>query len=185
MPVPSGPLTGKLLLATPALVDPNFHRTVVLLCAHNEDGAFGLVINRPLKADLIDHLPQWRHRAASPPRVFEGGPVQRDVALALARVTAVPAELWTGVSEAVGLVDLSREPEEFPELEELRIFSGYAGWGASQLESEIEQDSWFVVESEDGDAFSREPEALWSTVLRRQPGRLAMFTHFPGDPQQN
>ncbi len=182
-----GSLTGWLLVASPALDDPNFHRTVVLVCAHEEGGAFGVVLNRPLEADLLDHLPQWRHLASSPAVIFFGGPVGTDgaVGLGLTRPGAA-GEGWTAVTDRLGLFDLGRAPEEMAgSLERFRVFSGHAGWTAGQLEAEIERESWFVVDSEPGDPFSREPQRLWREVLRRQPGRLAMFADFPVDPAVN
>ena len=184
-------LAGSLLVASPALLDPNFHRTVVFVCAQERGeeggGTFGVVLNRPLEADVLDHLPQWRHRASSPAVIFEGGPVGRDGALGLGRIgDAPPAEGWTAVTDRVGLLDLGRSPEELGEaLEQVRVFSGHAGWGVGQLEAEIAAQDWFVVDSEPGDPFTREPDRLWREVLRRQPGRLAMFADFPVDPAVN
>jgi putative transcriptional regulator len=180
-------LVGKLLVATPLLQDPNFWRSVVLVCQQNEDGFLGLILNRPLEAEVAEHLPDWQHLASAPPRIFEGGPVQREVAIGLARhAPGDPGEGWTAVDGDLGLLDLSGDPaDQWGDLQELRVYSGYAGWAAGQLEGEIEEQAWFVVDAEPGDPFCEECERLWQRVLRRQPGRLAMFATFPPDPAMN
>ena len=180
-------LTGRLLIASPTLLDPNFARTVVFMCAHGDEGAFGLVINRPLEADVLDHLPEWQRLASSPAVIFSGGPVEPDSAVALGCVRGeTAAEGWSGVTDELGVFDLRAGPDLLGDsLERVRVFSGHAGWGAGQLEAEIEEEGWFVVDAEPGDPFSREPERLWREVLRRQPGRLAIFADFPVDPSVN
>jgi len=107
--------TGRLLVATPALLDPTFKRTVVLLCAYEQEGTFGVVLNRPLESDVLDHLPAWRHVAASPAVIFEGGPVGLDGALGVGRIGATPpAEGWTGVAGSVGLLARGAAPPARP-----------------------------------------------------------------------
>jgi putative transcriptional regulator len=184
----AGNLTGKLLVASPALRDPNFERTVIYLCAHSEDGAFGLIVNRPLGHSAIrDHLPQWMEHVARPAVFFRGGPVEATAAFGLARTgPQPPREGWLAVTEGVGLLDLGLDAGGIAgDLTGLRLFSGYSGWGAQQLEGELAQDAWFVVDSSPDDLFTTEPDTLWREVLRRQHGRLAMFAYFPSDPAAN
>ena len=180
-------LAGQLLVATPALLDPNFRGSVVLICEHNDEGALGVILNRPLEAELGEHLPDWQHLASDPPQIFEGGPVQREVALAVGRHT--PGEVgsdWTPVTDEIGLLDLDSEPADlWGELQELRVFSGYAGWSTEQLEGELDQQAWFVVDAERDDPFSADPGDLWERVLRRQGGSLSTFADFPDDPPLN
>lgn len=180
-------LAGKLLVATPKLVDPNFHRTVVLLLSHDEAGAFGVVLNRPLELAVAEVLPGWQRLAREPAVVFLGGPVETKRALALARCgAAVPAEGWTRLSGEIGLVDLTLPPVGPGDgIADLRVFTGYAGWGEGQLEGEVAEDDWFVVEARPADAFSKTPESLWREVLLRQPGQVAMYAFFPTDPFAN
>lgn len=185
-----GALTGRLLVATPQLEHEQFRRTVVLLLDHGEDGALGVVVNRPTDVDVDAVLPAWQPFVTVPGRLFQGGPVALDSALG---VVAVPgdatAEEPLGVRRVVGslgLVDLDTPPEVVvPEVSGLRIFAGYAGWGPGQLEAEIVTGSWYVVESEPRDAFSDRPEDLWAEVLRRQGGDLALVASFPDDPAMN
>lgn len=181
-------LAGKLLVATPGLEDANFRRTVVFVCLHSAEGALGLVLNRPLPpAAIAEHVPAWERYVTPPVVVFVGGPVERTAALALALAHGdTPESGWTPLSDRIGLLDLGREPGEVGgSLAALRIFSGYAGWGAGQLDGEVEAGGWFVVDALPGDAFSAAPESLWREVLRRQPGQLAMFAHYPDDPSAN
>ena len=181
-------LTGKLLVASLRIVEPTFFRTVVLMCAHDENGALGIVINRPLKTEAVaSHLPQFEDLARDPVCVFHGGPVESTAALALGRwkpVLDIPAPKM--VLGRTGLLDLSTPAAELtPHLEEVRLFAGYAGWSGGQLEEELAQESWFVVDAVEEDPFSPAPESLWRTVLRRQPGKLAMFAWAPRDPAVN
>jgi putative transcriptional regulator len=181
-------LAGKLLIATPLLDDPNFRRTVVYLCAHGPEGAFGLVVNRPVEQVAIaDHLPQWLEFVSAPSVFFKGGPVEPAAAFGLARCReTAPPEGFAPLDAGVGLIDLGRAPVEYgPELRDLRLFTGYAGWGAGQLEGEIREDAWFVVEAEPADLFTAHPGGLWRAVLGRQRGELAMFEHFPDEPGLN
>jgi putative transcriptional regulator len=180
-------LTGRLLVATPALTDPNFDRSVVLLLDHDEEGSLGVVINRPTPVDVEDVLPDWAKLATAPAVVFQGGPVAMDSALCLAAIPggAEPAgfRLVHGVA---GLIDLDTPAGQLAaDVGSLRIFAGYAGWGPGQLEGELADGAWYVVESEPGDAFSADPERLWRAVLRRQRGELAMVATYPEDPTLN
>ena len=186
-------LTGKLLLATPALKDPNFHRAVVLVLNHDDDGALGVVVNRPLNVDVAAVLPGWQPFTTAPGKLYQGGPVALDSALGLVAVPGARPEPL-GVRKvfgsvglgSVGLVDLDAPPEVVAaELAGLRIFAGYAGWSASQLEAEIAEGSWFVLPAESRDPFTDSPGKLWSDVLRRQGGDLALVASFPEDPSLN
>jgi putative transcriptional regulator len=192
---------GSLLIATPALEDPTFHRSVVLLLDHDEEGALGVVVNRPTEVDVGAVLPDWQAYAGAPGVVFHGGPVDLDSALALGAVRSVvhgPSGLmvpetagsdllgWRRVIGDLGLVDLDAPPELIvPALDSLRIFAGYAGWGSGQLEDEVTEGAWWVVPAEPRDAFAHAPEALWRSVLRRQPGDLALLSTYPEDPALN
>ncbi|MGH3328701.1 MAG: YqgE/AlgH family protein [Streptomycetales bacterium] len=180
-------LTGRLLVATPVLSDPNFDRAVILLLDHDEDGTLGVVVNRPTSVDVTDVLPPWSDLATRPGVVFQGGPVALDSALGLAAVPGSAEPLgWRRVHGGIGLVDLDAPPLVLAaELGSLRIFAGYAGWGPGQLEDELEEGAWYVVDSEPSDAFSVAPGQLWRTVLRRQRSDLALVATYPDDPALN
>ncbi|MER5304359.1 MULTISPECIES: YqgE/AlgH family protein [Streptomyces] len=180
-------LTGRLLVATPALSDPNFDRAVVLLLDHDEEGSLGVVLNRPTPVDVADILEGWGDLAGTPGVVFQGGPVSLDSALGVAVIPGEEGPLgWRRVHGAIGLVDLEAPPELLASaLGSLRIFAGYAGWGPGQLEDELVEGAWYVVESEPGDVSSPDPEQLWRAVLRRQRSELAMVATYPDDPSLN
>lgn len=193
-------LTGRLLVATPALADPNFDRAVVLLLDHDEEGSLGVVLNRPTPVDVADILEGWGELAGAPGVVFQGGPVSLDSALGVAvipgdeglspasRRRAAKGEPigFRRVHGAIGLVDLETPPELLASaLGSLRIFAGYSGWGPGQLEDELGEGAWYVVESEPGDVSSPDPEQLWRAVLRRQRSELAMVATYPDDPSLN
>ncbi len=181
-----GSFAGKLLLASPQLLDPNFRRSVVLVCVHDENGALGLVLNRPLPVSVPDALPDWGDHASEPAVMFAGGPVEPSLVNGLGFSRGTMGAEWTPVSRGVGLIDLSRGPDAVAaEVERLRLFVGYSGWGPSQLEAEVMRDDWFVVEPFAGDAFTLEPHDLWRDVLRRQPDPLVMYSTFPLDVSSN
>ena len=181
-------LTGRLLVATPALRDPNFERTVVLIVAHEDGGALGVVLNRATEVQVSEVLGAWGGLAGEPAVVFEGGPVAPEAAICLARARPGAGELdgFNRVSGAVGTVDLSGDPDTMREaLVGVRVFAGYAGWSPGQLENEIETGSWFVFDALPSDAFAVRPDDLWPMVLRRQGGLMAAVAHFPADPTMN
>jgi putative transcriptional regulator len=192
-------LRGRLLVATPSLLEPTFARTVILLLEHTAaDGALGVVLNRPSTAAIAEVLPAVEPVVSVPPVVFGGGPVSPNTAIALGRlrptadaVVDVAGEVGTGMPWAPVLpplvtVDLDADPALLAAgLSALRVFAGYAGWSAGQLEGEIEEGSWYVVESLAGDAFVPDPDRLRPAVLRRQGWPLAAAAHSPPDPRLN
>lgn len=181
-------LVGRLLVATPSLRDPTFHRTVILLLDHGDEGALGVALNRPMEVEVSAVLPPWQPWTTAPGVLFQGGPVALDSALGLVGVpgdSPEPAGVRR-IGGALGLVDLDVEPESVvPSLSGLRIFAGYAGWESQQLESEIAEGSWYVVDAEARDAFTDQPAHLWRAILRRQSGDLALVASFPDDPDLN
>jgi putative transcriptional regulator len=190
-------LTGRLLVATPALADPNFDRAVILLLDHDDQGTLGVVLNKPTPVEVGSILEPWAAYAGEPGVVFQGGPVSLDSALALgvipgesgkepARQARAEPLGWRRVHGAIGLVDLETPPELLARaLGSLRIFAGYAGWSPGQLERERQRGAWYVVDSEPGDVSSPHPEGLWRAVLRRQRSKLAMIATYPDDPSLN
>jgi putative transcriptional regulator len=176
------------LVAAPPLVDPNFDRTVVLMLEHGEEGALGIVLNRPGETPLEDVLPEWRALATDPTQVFLGGPVSPDSVIALVRGGTLEngIESFVSILDDIGTIDLALDPLDLgAALDDLRVFVGYAGWGPGQVEGELEADAWFVTDLERSDPFSTTPDHLWRAVLRRQRGRLAMFANYPADAGTN
>lgn len=187
-------LSGRLLVATPVIGAGPFWRSVVFILDHNDEGALGVIVNRPLNAAVADVLPQWADAVTAPTQLFDGGPVGSDSALALG---VVPENLsatsggypypdgWHQMADRVGLVDLDGPVPVSGQFSGLRVFAGYAGWDADQLEAEIEEGSWFVVDAVESDLSSPHPETLWQDVLMRQPGDLRLMASFPPDPDLN
>ena len=177
---------GRLLIASPTLGDPNFERTVILMIEHGDEGALGVVLNRPSGLAVDEVLPQWATLAAEPGVMFLGGPVQPNAVICLGRTDDAAGGVVTETAvPGIGLVDLEGDPlDASPDLT-LRCFAGYAGWDGGQLEEELDQGAWFVVEPEIDDAFSGDAESLWRAVLARQPGDLSRYALYPKDPSLN
>jgi putative transcriptional regulator len=180
---------GRLLVATPSLLDPNFERAVVLILDLDENGALGVVLNRPSTVPVAEILPDWADVTGKPGVLFQGGPVSTDSALAVAALPPGDAEEPMGfrrLYDHIGIVDLDAPTEIVgPALTGMRVFAGYAGWGEEQLAEEILSGSWYVVPSDVGDVFADDPRNLWMRVLRRQPGELAWVSTRPLDPTMN
>lgn len=181
-------LAGRLLLATPSIGEGIFHRSVILVLHHDDSGAQGIVLNRPLDAPVDAVLPGWQELLTEPGTLFQGGPVQLDSAIGLVTV-AGPQDVPVGVRRlfgGVGVIDLDTPPQLVETgLAGMRVYAGYAGWTDGQLESEIATGSWFVVDAEGRDAFSDDPATLWVGVLRRQRDELAWMATYPEDPDLN
>lgn len=181
---------GCVLVAAPTLLDPNFHRTVVLLLDYDDGGALGVVLNRPTGTGVDEPVPEWEPLAVEPGVVFVGGPVLQGAAIAIGRVasevsTPPAPDGFLPLFGALGTVDLTLDPGEVGQLDAVRIFSGYAGWGPGQLEAEIEEGSWVVVDADPDDVFSDDPESLWEQILTRQGGTVAWLAACPSDPSLN
>jgi putative transcriptional regulator len=180
-------VVGKLLIAEPMLGDPNFERSVVLMLEHTDEGALGVVLNRPTDLQVAAVLDEWVDLAADPPVLYVGGPVEQNGVIALGRRRGEGPPLgWSAVMGDLGTIDLHLEPGVISsDLVGIRFFAGYSGWGPGQLESELEQDAWMVVDAAVDDVFAPDPETMWRSVLRRQGGRLAMLANFPPHPSMN
>lgn len=179
-------MRGRLLVATPAIQTGPFMRSVVFLLDHDGDGALGVIVNRPLDSEVDDVLPDWADLVNAPVCLFDGGPVAMDSALALGVIADIaPPTGWRQMAGRVGLVDLEGPLPTHGEFMGLRVFAGYAGWGPGQLEDEIDEGSWIVIDARDEDLVSPQPETLWREVLRRQDNDSRFLTTFPDDPTAN
>jgi len=177
-------LRGHLLIAGPALVDPNFWRTVVLVGEHNEEGALGVVLNRSSETSVEEALPEFAELAEDMGSVHVGGPVQPSAVVVLADfVDADAADSL--VLDSVGFLPAEVDPSALGELKRVRVYVGYAGWGPGQLDGELEDGSWIVEPALAEDVFTDDPEGLWSVVLRRKGGPFRVLAAMPPDPSQN
>lgn len=178
-------LRGHLLVAGPALVDPNFHRTVVLVGEHGDEGAMGVVLNRVSDVTVEEALPPMAQLTAPDEPVYLGGPVEPQAVVVLADF-ADPARAEVVVVGNVGF--LPGEVDEAGELGDLRavrVFAGYAGWGPGQLEGELEEGSWIVLPAQEADVFTATADRLWRDVLRREGGAYAVVALMPNEPRAN
>lgn len=183
------PARGTLLVARSHLLDPNFARTVVLLCDHDDArGSFGFVLNRPSEKGLHEALQGVHDFQGRRDTVFVGGPVGLDSLAILHRLPGIP-----GASEVVPGVLLGGEVEPLgdrvaaegtPEAD-LRFLVGYAGWGEGQLAREMEEGTWVVCPATPEWVFDGEPGSLWRRVLRSMGGPYAMMGLAPVDPEMN
>jgi putative transcriptional regulator len=179
------------LVASTSLGDPNFERAVVLVLDHGDDGALGVVLNRPTHVPVGEILEPWEEQArlVPPGVVFRGGPVSPDAVIGLARGQSPELSSgapWRVVIESVATVDLSVAPGEQPVgLSGARLFSGYAGWAADQLEAELAEGAWFVLDALAADVFCVEADKLWHDVMRRQGGELSLLATYPAHPSLN
>jgi putative transcriptional regulator len=181
--------TGRLLVAAPSMLDPRFHRCVVLVLDHDHTGTLGVILNRQLEVPVREVLPDWTGDVSAPDTLFGGGPVSPDSALAVGVLDASTSDApvgWRMMHGRVGLVDLDTPVELLAgALLGMRIFAGYAGWSPGQLEAEVDEGGWLVVQARDEDIVTSAPDRLWTDVLRRQEGDMRLLATHPADPAMN
>ena len=178
-------LRGKLLIAPPALLDPNFRRTVVLIAAHDEEGALGLVLNRPLETPLDEIAPVLSALAEPGSTLHCGGPVAPDSAVVLADFRDPTLAALT-IFGTVGF------PSPDCDLDALatgarraRVFAGHSGWGPGQLDGEMLDDGWIIGQLAPDELWQPDSASLWATALRRKGGSYALLARMPEDVSVN
>jgi putative transcriptional regulator len=178
-------LRGHLLIAGATLPDPNFARSVVLICQHGEEGALGLVLNRPGELVIGDVAPELADLTGPQALIGVGGPVQPDALLVLGEFEDAS---FAGMP-VIGRVGLMGEGLEIPDLVSVtvraRAFAGYAGWGPGQLDAELEREDWFIAPAGVDDIFDPDADELWSRVLERKGGHYRLVARMPIDPSVN
>ena len=192
------PVAGDVLVASILLADGAFNRTVVLVLDCDDDGALGVILNEISQTRLDVVLPDWVSAVSKPQLLFHGGPVSPNGAICLASVANGDEEppgwrpLFTLPDAAgpgqlrIGLLHLDTPIEIVAgAYRDLRIFAGYAGWAAGQLQAEIAEGMWHVLDADYSDIFGAEPLDLWRRVLRRQQSALALFSTWVEDPDLN
>lgn len=177
-------LRGQLLIASPQLIDPNFDRAVVLITEHGDEGAMGIVLNRPSEADVDGVIPDLSS-IAGPEPIFVGGPVQPEALVVLGEFADPAKAAWIVVAD-VGLVSAQADLGELPEaVRRGRVYAGFSGWGPGQLEEEVAEDAWIIEPPLPAELFPEDPETLWSDVLERMGGEYALVARMPADPSVN
>jgi putative transcriptional regulator len=180
------PGPGKLLVSEPFLADPNFERTIILMCEHNDDGSFGFVLNKPSLAkvaDVLDELKKFKGMA------FVGGPVQQDTLQYVHRIPGLENAIeimegvyWGGNFEKICLMIETKQINK----SDIKFFLGYSGWSAGQLSDELKENSWIVSDQVDAELiFETNPEIMWQKALKLMGGRFSVYSNYPLDPRMN
>jgi putative transcriptional regulator len=179
-------LRGKLLLAAPTLLDPNFVRTVVLIAEHTDEGAMGIVLNRPAASSVVEAVPDLAWLAGDEEQVYVGGPVAETAVIVLAEFER-PEVAGALVEGDLGFVGTDADDPETLDgaIRRARVFAGHAGWGPGQLEGELEEEAWIVEPPRREEIFTEDAEGLWAAVLRRKGRRYALLSTMPLDPSMN
>jgi len=180
------PARGKILISEPFLLDYFFKRSVILLAEHNEEGTFGVIVNKPIKArfnEVVKDFPDFNSK------IYLGGPVQGDSLFFIHTLgdqvensmEIIPGIYWGGdierIREMIGLSMI--KPSQ------IRFFIGYSGWSPNQLEEELERNSWVVSSLTADDLLKTTPSMMWSRALRRLGTDYAHWVKFPDDPTDN
>jgi len=178
-------LRGQLLIAAPSLADPNFARTVVLITEHTDEGAMGVVLNRPSELTIGEAVPTLTAAMDADQMVYVGGPVaSTSIVFLLEFLEPELSELL--VFGRVGFPAAHADVAELVDVTERgRVFAGYAGWGPGQLDEELRSEDWILEPATPEDVFGEQATLLWSTVLTRKGGRFALLATMPLDPSVN
>jgi putative transcriptional regulator len=176
-------LRGQLLIAGPTLFDPNFRRTILLVGQHDEDGAVGIVLNRPADVTVDEVAPALAGLVDAGDPLFLGGPVQPQAAVVVAEFEQ-PERVELVAFGAVGFLS-GEDPDTVGGIRQARVFAGYAGWGPGQLEEEMSEESWLTEPARPEDVFWSDPGGLWGRVLRRKGREYQLLATMPFDPAQN
>jgi putative transcriptional regulator len=177
-------LQGQLLIAAPSLVDANFKRSVILVAQHTDDGAMGLVLNRPSETTVFEAVPALGDLVGDDATVWAGGPVEPSGVIVLAEFDE-PSESAELVFGDVGFMSADADPASIAlATRRARVFAGYAGWSAGQLDAELEEESWIVADAVEDDVFT-DADDLWAVVLARKGGPFALLSKMPPEPGLN
>jgi len=180
------PGKGRLLVSEPYLPDPNFERTIVLLCDHNDDGSFGFVLNKPAEVKVAEVMEELKNFDAV---IHVGGPVQQDTLhfihthADLEGATEIAKGIyWGGHFESL-LIKLDTFQVN---IKDVKFFLGYSGWGAGQLAEELKADSWIVSDRVTPElVFETEHQQMWQKALKTMGGRFSVYSNYPVDPNLN
>ncbi len=181
------PKKGDFLISEPFLPDPNFERTVIYLCEHNDEGSFGFVLNRPSELKFDEIIEAVEDFGVT---MYIGGPVQHDTLHFIHRASDIIDDgviikdnlCWGGNFEQLKALINTKQIDE----KNFRFFIGYSGWGAGQLQEELDANSWIVLpNATENQIFDIPPDQLWRTILKDMGGRFKMYSNYPSDPRLN
>ncbi len=173
---------GSLLVSGASLQDSNFHRTVLFIVEHDHQGALGVILNKPLALNPEQLIELWADRVEKDGFIYRGGPVSPNAVIGLAKSSKANEKSLVGNIE---VIDLHHSPSDRPDIEVVRLFVGYAGWSAGQLETELKEGSWFIFDANESDVFTDDVGGLWEAVLRRQGGIISQMAEAPEDLSEN
>ena len=173
-----------MLIAGPSLWDPNFRQAVVLIGHHDEDGAVGVVLNRITDHEVAEAAPTLAVLVPGGDHLYIGGPVQPEAAVVLADFEE-PERADVVAFGSIGFLPQEVDPQTLGPLRRARVYAGYAGWGAGQLEAELDENSWLVIPATPEDVFTQDPGGLWSAVVRRLGPDYGLMATMPVDPSMN
>jgi putative transcriptional regulator len=178
--------SGTLLIAEPFLGDPNFERSVILLCNHNDEGSFGFILNQISKINLQE-IQEDELYVDMP--LYIGGPVEQNT---LHFIHCIPEQIegsipivsdlsWSGNFEQIkSLLNLGKINEQ-----DIRFFAGYSGWSAGQLQDEYDENAWIVTEADADFVFKTPAKNFWREILKKMGGKHKAIAHYPTDPRLN
>jgi putative transcriptional regulator len=179
------PANGKLLISEPFMGDPNFERSVVMLCEHNAKGSFGLVLNQKTNLTLSDVMDGVYVDLP----IYLGGPVEQNTLHFLHRLgNQVEGTIdvgngiyWAGDFDNVKtLINIGVIKEQ-----DIRLFVGYSGWGVGQLDNEIKRNSWIISETSADFIFDTPSDQFWRAILKNMGGEYKVLSNYPIDPRLN
>lgn len=170
---------GKFLVASRSLRDPSFAETVVLLVDYDDNGALGVVVNRPTDIPLVTALPEVRELRRRKDTIYLGGPVARDRMVLLVRSDGMPPDSIEVLEHVYATGSLSVLRRSLEKRQALRAFAGYAGWGPGQLEAEVDRGDWLIGPADSKAIFEDTPAELWSRFFERFTGGWAFGPHAP------
>jgi len=177
-------LAGHLLISSAGLHDPSFRHTVVLIGAHDDEGAVGVILNRSTEVLVSDAVSPLAELTGAGARLFEGGPVQPGQPVLLAELKeSVRTDLpvFGNIGFLTGEIDEALRPS----ILRARVYAGHSGWGSGQLEDELAENAWIIEPARPEDVFTDEPGSLWKCVLQRKGGKYRHIAMVPKDPRVN
>lgn len=177
---------GKVLLAEPFMAEPYFKRSVILVTEHNDEGSFGLIINKPIKMTFNQALPDAPKFKAT---LSLGGPVSKETLHFLHRLgdkipgskTIAKGLYWGGDFDQV----MGMMMDKTLDSKDIRMFVGYAGWSAGQLDNELKMNSWIIEKANATMVFRKDPDELWGHILYKMGDPYRKMVNFPEDPKLN
>ena len=186
MDLPTNTLRGKLILDGGSLAGSFFHRSVLLICQHDEEGAFGLILNRPLSPPPTMASPFKLPNSLKIHSIFVGGPVQPGALSFLMTDAFINAEeILPGIALGHHLENLEEWCQHYSPQKSFRLFSGYAGWSPGQLDDEVSKGAWLIHPASKELIFDHPPQSLWRDIMSQMGWEERLQATAPDDLSEN